>query len=72
LTNLKNYDIINLSKKKGENNMPLVIFVLSILFLRGYNVGMALAVVGILNYLFAIFRNSVEKFKKSKERDFDF
>lgn len=53
--------------------MPLVIFVLSILFLRGYNVGMALAVVGILNFLFAIFRNSVEEFKKTKEeKDFNF
>ena len=43
--------------------MPLVIFILSILFLKGHNVGTALAVVGLLNFIFAIVRNSYKEFK---------
>ena len=52
--------------------MPLIIFVFSILFLRGYDVGTALAIVGILNFSFAIFRNILKELEKSKEEiDFE-
>lgn len=48
--------------------MPLVIFIYSILFLKGYSIGTALAIVGILNFIFAIIRNSVEEFRNLKEK----